>query len=132
MAKINLEIIQPVKSKIVNDYDQIIVPGVDGDFGILEDHTPFITKIRPGILHLFAGNKIDKYAIHDGFVTVENNMVKIVCDVLEHHSEVNTKRADAARKRAEKRLKSNDPDVDFRRAEYALKRSLVRLSLAKQ
>lgn len=129
MSKISLEVIQPTKCKVKDDYDHLIIPGVDGDFGISENHTPFITKIRPGILQLFLGNKLDKYAIHDGFVTVDNNQVTIVCDVIEQKNEINLKRAESSKERAEKRLKTISGEIDFRRAEHALKRSLVRLGL---
>ncbi len=132
MAKIKLEIIQPSKDKIESEFDHLIIPGIDGDFGISENHTPFITKIRPGILQLFNGNTSDEYAIHDGFVTVDSNNVKIVCDILEHSSEIDKARASEAKQRAEKRLKSNQEDTDFRRAEFALKRSLVRMEVAEK
>lgn len=131
MAKILLEVIQPTRCKIRGEFDHVIVPGVDGDFGISENHTPFITKIRPGILQLFQGKKNDRYAIHDGFVTVDNNRVIIVCEVIEHEKEIDLKRAESARQRADKRLKSTAEEIDFRRAEFALKRSLVRLELGR-
>lgn len=132
MGKIKIKIIQPIKNVISGYFDHVIVPGVEGDFGISEGHTPFITKLRPGIIQLFNNNKTDNYAVHDGFVTIDNNIIKIVCDVLEHESEIDKKRASAAKERAEKRLKSNQSDIDFRRAEFALKRSLVRLELVEK
>jgi len=130
MNKLHLEIIQPTKIKIRDDFDHIIVPGVDGDFGVDLNHTAFITKIRPGILQLYKGKKIDKYAIHDGFVTVENNIIVIVCDTIENENEIKYKRAEDSKKRAEKRIKSSGKDIDFRRAEISLKRALVRLHLS--
>jgi len=131
MAKIELEIIRPIKKKITGQYDHVIIPGVEGDFGISEGHTPFITKIRPGIMQCYQGDKMEQYAIHDGFVTVDNDRVKVVCDVMEQDSEIDFNRAEAAKKRAEQRMKSNSKDVDYRRAEFALKRSLIRLSFKK-
>ncbi len=132
MSKINIQVIQPTQIKISGEYDHIIIPGIDGDFGISPEHTPFITKIRPGILHLYKGTKITDFAIHDGFVTVENNIIKIVCETIESSSEIKTKRAESSKDRAEKRLKTSSEDIDFRRAETSLKRALVRLSLTKK
>ncbi|MBC8385680.1 MAG: ATP synthase F1 subunit epsilon [Candidatus Cloacimonetes bacterium] len=131
MSKIKFIVIQPNTIKIDGEFDHIIVPGVDGDFGISEDHTPFITKIRSGILKTYKNSRKEQYAIHDGFVTVENNKVTVICDVIESTVEIDRNRAEQSKERAEKRLKSNKEDVDFRRAESALKRSLVRLSLTK-
>ncbi len=129
MAKIKLEVIQPIKTKIKGEFDHIIIPGIDGDFGISKNHTPFVTKIRTGILLLYKGEKVDKYAIHDGFVTVENNQITIVTEVIEKESEIDKARAKSAKLRAEKRLKSNEKNINFRRAEFALKRALVRLDI---
>jgi F-type H+-transporting ATPase subunit epsilon len=132
MNKITIEVIQPTKTKISGKYDHIIIPGIDGDFGVDWDHTPFITKIRPGILRLYTEKKIEEYAIHDGFVSVENNKVKIVCEIIEDIPEIDLKRATSSKERAEKRLKSISEDIDFRRAEIALKKALVRISLKKE
>ncbi len=129
MSKIHITVIQPTQIRIDGEYDHIIVPGVDGDFGIYFDHTPFITKIRTGVLQLFQNDKSEEYAIHDGFVTVENNIVKIVCDTIEKKDEIDAARAKASKERAEKRLKSSEENINFRRAEASLKKALVRLEL---
>lgn len=130
MDKIVVSIIQPDKTKVKGEFFHVIVPGVEGDFGIAPEHTPMITKIRPGLLYLFHDNsKAEKYAIHDGFVTVENNQVNIVCDIIESEDEIDLARAKRAKERAEKRMKSEQEDIDFRRAENALKRALTRISV---
>ncbi len=129
MSKIHIKVIQPTQIRIDAEYDHIIVPGVDGDFGISFDHTPFITKIRTGVLQLFQNNKSEDYAIHDGFVTVENNVVTIICDTIEKKDEIDIARAKASRERAEKRLKSSEENINFRRAEASLKKALIRLEL---
>ena len=129
MAKVNLKIVQPHKIFIDADYDQLIIPGVDGDFGVLEGHTPFITQIRPGILTVINGENSHEYAIHDGFVTVENNKVTIICEIIEESNQIDIKRAEAAKKRAEERLKAQKGDINYRRAEYALKRAIARIEL---
>lgn len=129
MNKIHIKVIQPIQIRIDKEYDHVIVPGVDGDFGISFDHTPFITKIRTGVLQLFQKEKCEEYAIHDGFVTVENNIITIVCDIIEKKDEIDIERAHASRERAEERLKSSRENINFRRAEASLKKALVRLEL---
>ena len=129
MSKIHIKVIQPTKIRIDAEYDHIIVPGVDGDFGISINHTPFITKIRSGVLQLFQNEVCEEYAIHDGFVTVENNIVKIVCDTIEKKNEIDIAIAKASKERAERRLKSSEEKVNFRRAEASLKKALIRLEL---
>ncbi|NQV19753.1 MAG: ATP synthase F1 subunit epsilon [Armatimonadetes bacterium] len=132
MDKIHLEVIQPTQTKINEDVDHIIIPGVEGDIGVSLDHTPLITKIRSGILFLYNGSNIEKYAIHDGFATIENNTVIIVCEVIEKFSEIDETRASAAKERAENRLKSSAENIDFRRAEFAMRKALARLDIVKK
>ncbi|MFO7895730.1 MAG: F0F1 ATP synthase subunit epsilon [Candidatus Cloacimonadales bacterium] len=131
MEKIKLKLIQPDRILLDDEIEHVIVPGVEGDFGVYVNHADFITKIRPGVLEVYSGEKIEEYAIHDGYVSVENNQVNIVCEAVEKQENIDRQRAEAAKERAEKRMKSSEEEVDFRRAELALKRSLVRLSLKK-
>jgi len=132
MDKIHLEVIQPTQTKINEDVDHVIIPGVEGDIGVSLDLTPLITKIRSGVLFLYKGSNIEKYAIHDGFATIENNNVKIVCEVIEKFSEIDEARAVTAKERAEKRLKGDAENIDFRRAEFALRKAFARLDIAKK
>jgi F-type H+-transporting ATPase subunit epsilon len=127
-----IEVILPTEIMLKGEYDHIIVPGIDGDFGVDQDHTAFITKIRPGILNLYKGDAIEKYVMHDGFVTVDDNKITIVCEVIEKEHVVDFSRADESKIRAEKRIKTNSEDTDVRRAEASLKRALARLSLQKK
>ena len=129
MEKIFVEIIQPKRILVSGEYDQIIIPGVEGDFGVLANHTPFITKLRPGILELISNDNSEEFAIHNGYVNIQNNQVKIVCETIEKREEIDINRAKQAKERAEMRMKSNEENIDFRRAELALKRALVRLNL---
>ncbi|MCK4957131.1 MAG: F0F1 ATP synthase subunit epsilon [Candidatus Cloacimonetes bacterium] len=129
MKKIYVEVIQPNRTIIKGEFDHVIVPGTEGDFGVYSGHTPFITMIRPGILEVFTNDDKEGFAIHDGFVSVENNKVTIVCEKIEKADGIDVRRAEEAKLRAEKRMKHSDEETDFRRAEFSLKRALVRLSL---
>ena len=131
MNKVHLDIFQPQQIKLQDDFDHVIVPGSEGDFGISSGHTPFITMLRPGVITVYNNNKTQEYAVHDGFVSVEEDKVVITCQTIEAAEEINLQRAKKAKQRAEERLQAtpDKSDIDFRRAELALKRSLVRLSL---
>lgn len=130
---IRLKVILPAGVKIDQDCDCVTIPGVDGDFAVLEGHTPFITKIRPGVLTIDVNKKSTACAIHDGFVTVEADLVTVVTERLEKADEIDEKRAEEALKRAKERLaQDNNPDIDFRRAEAALQRAVTRLRAAKE
>ncbi|MBI9032565.1 ATP synthase F1 subunit epsilon [bacterium] len=125
---INVKVILPSGIKIDQECDSCIIPGVDGDFAVLEGHTAFITKIRPGLVTIDVKKQSTDYAIHDGFVTVEDNKVTIVSERIEKADEIDKNRAEQAMKRAKERLaQTNNSEIDFRRAESALKRAITRI-----
>lgn len=129
---VHLKIIQPTSVKIDADFDSVLVPGMEGDFEILENHAPFLTKIRPGILTAVNDKNVFRYCIHDGFVSVDNNQVIILSEAVEKDTEIDVERAKQAKERALGRLNHNvQQDIDFRRAETALKRALARLEISK-
>ena len=127
---LHLKIIQPTRTVVDTECEHVIVPGIAGDFGVSPEHTPFMTKIRPGSLIVYYKDKNrnkDIFAIHDGFVTVEKDTVRIVCEVIEIHQEIDKTRAEKAKKRAEDRMATTNADIDYRRAELSLKRALARI-----
>ena len=132
MSNLRLQIIMPERIKIDEMIDLVVLPGVDGDFEILEGHAPFITKLRTGVMRIEKKGKSEYYALHDGFISVENNHVVILSETCEGKSEINQERAKSAKERAEKRMttKTTDSDIDFRRAEAALKKALTRIQIA--
>ncbi len=131
MSKVRVKIIQPTRVVMNEECDHVIVPGSAGDFGVYTGHTPIITTIRAGILLIYNGNKAESYAIHDGFVTVEDDVVRIVCEVIETKDEIDINRAEKAQKRARERLNVQSEDIDYRRAETALSRALARINTIK-
>ena len=68
------ELITPDKNLINNEFEMVVVPGEEGDFGVLPNHSNLISQIRPGVLKIYKNNKIDKsFFIYNGFAEVSNN-----------------------------------------------------------
>jgi F-type H+-transporting ATPase subunit epsilon len=133
MSSLRIKIIQPTRIVLDTECDHCIIPGSAGDFGVSVDHTPFISIIRPGTITIYKKESKQLLAVHDGFVTVENNVVRIVAEVVELQSEIDSSRAQSAQQRAEERLKSEQQaEVDHRRAEISLKRALARIQTIKE
>jgi len=126
---IELTIVQPCGEYLHEEFEYVVAPGAEGDFGVLSEHTPFITKLRPGMLKLYKKeNETPKvFAIHDGFVFIDSGKMKVACDNLECSVDIDKDRATRARNRAQKHLDGSSVDLDVRRAEYALKRAIARL-----
>ena len=128
--KINLEVITPEKLALREVVDEVVVPGLGGELGILPDHTPLISQLQTGVLTYRQGTEKKVMHVSGGFVEVLPDRVSVMSDVAERPEEIDYQRAQRARERAEKRLASNNPDIDFRRAELKLQRAMIRLQVA--
>ncbi len=128
--KLNLEIITPEKLALRESVDEVVVPGLGGELGILPNHTPLISQLQTGVLTYRAGNDKKQVHVSGGFVEVAPDRVSVLSDVAERPEEIDVERAERAKERAERRLASRGDDVDFKRAELKLQRALIRIQLA--
>jgi F-type H+-transporting ATPase subunit epsilon len=114
------------------DVERLIVPGIEGELGLLPLHAPLLTTIQPGVLRVVKGGEETTMAITGGFIEVRENRVTILADAAERGEDIDLARVEEARRRAEERLASREATVDMVQAEMALKRALVRLKAAEQ
>jgi len=114
------------------DVDLLVVPGIEGQLGVLSLHAPLLTMIQPGILRVVKGGEETAMAITGGFIEVRENRVTILADAAERGEEIDVARAEEARRRAEERLASREATIDVVKAEMALKRALMRLKAVEQ
>jgi len=112
--------------------DRLIVPGIEGELGVLPLHAPLLTTIQPGVLRVVKGEEETTMAITGGFIEVRENRVTILADAAERGEDIDLARVEEARRLAEERLASREATVDMAQAEMALKRALVRLKAAEQ
>ncbi|MCR5216783.1 MAG: ATP synthase F1 subunit epsilon [Lachnospiraceae bacterium] len=129
-----LEVISPDRVFYEGDVEMIEFSSTDGDLGILAGHVPLTTTLEPGILKIHEqGGVMKKAALHSGFVTILPKTVTILAEVVEWPEEIDINRANEARIRAERRIKSpaEEGGVDVLRAELALKRAIARINILK-
>ncbi len=112
------------------DVSEIVAWGTEGQMGILPHHIPLMTMLRPGDLLIKKGEEEQYMAISGGFLEVGLDKVVILADACERAEEIDIERAEAARRHAEKTLKSSPSRMATAAAETALRRSLVRLKVA--
>jgi len=127
---LHLKIVTPRGVFLEDDISELVAPGTDGDFGVLIGHTPFISSVRPGILKIFKNDKPKLYSLMNGFVMVDVDKVRIFTEIIEQPEEIDIKRAERAKERAEMRLQEKREDTDLRRAEAALRRAIARIQLS--
>ena len=132
MATIKLEIVTAEQQVLSDEVDSVIVPGIDGDLGILPHHAPLMTMIQPGELAIRKDGKESLFAISGGFLEVHPDKVIVLADVCERSDAIDAERAEAAMKRAEAILKEAGKisQEDQSRAEAALRMAMVRLKVA--
>jgi F-type H+-transporting ATPase subunit epsilon len=130
MATIRLELVTAERSVLSEDVDEVIAPGIDGQLGILPHHAPLMTILQPGELLVKKGGEEFSIAVAGGFLEVRPDRVIVLADAAERDDEIDIARAEAARRRAEERLKQGGPEADLAGAEASLRRAMARLSVA--
>src|SRR5215470_6723884 len=91
---LKLEIVTPEKKVVETDADSVTVPTASGEAGILPNHAPLISALKPGVLSYTTRNATEKIAVSGGFVEVNKDKVSVLADAAETADEIN---ADAAR-----------------------------------
>jgi F-type H+-transporting ATPase subunit epsilon len=103
---------------------------VDGYFGVLPGHTPMLAMMGAGELSYRQGTETHFLAVEFGFTEVQPDRVTILAQGAERPEDIDVARAEAARRRAEERLKAPVVDMDAERARIALLKSMIRLQVA--
>ena len=133
MSKIKLDIVTAERVVYSGDVDEVVAPGVSGQLGILPRHAPLMTILQAGALTARNSGKDEVIAISGGFLEVRPDRVIVLADAAERAEEIDIARAEAAKKRAEERLRDRKAiGLNQATAEAALKRALTRLSVAEQ
>jgi F-type H+-transporting ATPase subunit epsilon len=130
-----LEIVTPDRALLREEVDEVVVPGSQGEFGVLPGHTPLLSMLKIGELWYRQGQERHYLAIAFGFVEVLPDRVTVLAQVGERAQEIDVQRAERAKQRAEQRLAQAQPhltqvDFDIERARIALMKSLLRLQVA--
>ena len=132
MSSLKLDIVTAERVVYSEDVDAVIAPGVEGQLGILPHHAPLMTTLQAGELVVRRGGVEDSLAISGGFLEVRPDRVIVLADSAERAEEIDTERAQAAKKRAEERLAARQAGVDEAMVEAALQRAMARLTVAEK
>ena len=126
----NLEIISPHGVVYTGPMKHVRAPGVEGSFGVLPSHTPFITPLQMGVIEGTTAESKELFvATSGGMAEVHGDKVVILAETAEEKSKIDIERAKSAKDRAEQRLAGDHGELDVERARLALARSLNRLKL---
>ncbi len=128
---IKLELVTPDRQVVTEVVSEIQIPGREGYLGVLPGHAPLLTELGVGELTYRVGGQSYYASVVLGFAEILPDRVIVLAERSERAEEIDVERARAARDRAEKRLASTgEPNVDWDRATFALRRALIRLQVS--
>jgi F-type H+-transporting ATPase subunit epsilon len=107
--------------------DEVVAPGIEGELTVLPQHAPLLTMIKPGVMRIVKGADDIDMAITGGFLEVRDDRVTILADSAERAEDIDTVRAEEARRRAERALEERESKVELVEAAAELQRALIRL-----
>ena len=130
--RIDLEIVTPERKILTVQASEVVVPGVEGYFGVLPGHAPFLTRLGVGEISYNDPTGTHYLAAADGVVEVLPNRVTILARLCEPAREIDVERAREAKLRAEETMKqaAKLSDQDMLMVELSLKKALTRLLVA--
>jgi F-type H+-transporting ATPase subunit epsilon len=134
MALLRCEVVTAERTVFEDDVSMVVAPGIGGQLGILPHHAPLMTALSWGELIIHREGQEDEFiAIGGGFMEVGPDHVTVLADSAERAEEIDEARAEEARQRARETMaQQHREDADFARAEAALRRSVIRLKVARR
>ena len=130
---LHLEIVTPERLAYSDEVDMVLVPGIEGEMGILPHHTPLVSLLGVGELKIRKGNDEESFAIAGGFLQVRPDKVVVMAETADMASEIDIEKAQEARREAERALESGyDEGADLSMARAQLQQALLRIRLAER
>jgi F-type H+-transporting ATPase subunit epsilon len=130
LDKIKLEIVTPERIVVAEDVDEVVLPGIEGEFGVLPGHIPFLTALKVGVLTYKKEGVEENLAVSWGYVEVAHDSVKVLAETAEKATEIDISRAKTAREAAEKILTAGKEDHEYEEAQVRLEKAVIRVQVA--
>ena len=104
-----VEIVNPEQSFLLKeDVTEIVVPSFEGEMGILKDHIPIISFLKPGLITIFSKSGEEKYYIEDGIVEFKNNSLSVLTSSIFNIKDINKDKINQLLKQAEENSKNSE------------------------
>ncbi|WP_321395194.1 F0F1 ATP synthase subunit epsilon [Emcibacter sp.] len=127
--KIHFELVSPEKLLLSQDADMVVVPGSEGDFGVMAHHAPVVSTLKTGIIEVHDGGTPAKLLVHGGFAEVNPNGLTILAEEAYKPGELDRTVLEAELKDAREDVADAKDDVQRARAEKALDRLVAILAV---
>ena len=130
--KLTLNILTPQSRVYSGESDEVIVPTVSGEIGILPNHVSLLTQILPGELRVKSGGKTNSFAILGGYLEVNNNQVNVLGDYAVRAEDIEVAKAEQAKAKAEKLMSEKVSLEDLATLRGELVKSILQLKVARR
>ncbi|SET09563.1 ATP synthase F1 subunit epsilon [[Clostridium] polysaccharolyticum] len=124
-----VKVISPDRIFFEGEADFLELKTSEGDIGILAGHIPLTAVIAPGIMKITKDSEVKEASLLEGFVEILPDRVTVLAEACEWPDEIDVNRANEAKIRAERRLAGGEGDINYPRAEMALRKALIRIEL---
>lgn len=133
MATLRLEIVTPEAKIYSDDVESVVIPGVEGELGILPQHIGLMTQLLPGELRISKGGQEHRLAVGEGFVEVTGEKVSVLTDMAVPENDIDEAAAEEAIRRAEARMKEEHLDEEnYAAVQATLQKSLAQLKVKRR
>jgi F-type H+-transporting ATPase subunit epsilon len=121
MAKLSFRLVMPERELVNTEADMVVVPGVEGDFGVMHGHAPLISIVRPGVLEVLQGGKVEqRFMVVGGFAEVTSERCTVLADEATPFEQVTAEQLVERQKAAERDLVDAATDAEKAAAQRAL------------
>jgi F-type H+-transporting ATPase subunit epsilon len=127
-----LEIVTPEKRTFSDVVDLVVIPGIEGELGVLENHAALVTTLAPGELRYTKGGVEHEMAVGEGVVEVTGSTVSVLTDMAISESEIDEAAVTAALERAERALQEKLGDEEIATVQAAIQKSMAQLHLKRK
>jgi len=132
---LQLDIVTPEKRVLSESVDSVVLPGTEGEFGVLPMHAPLVTTLKPGELVYSKGGKSEHFAIGTGFVEVTGQTVAVLTDMAMGAADIDEKAVQDALDRAQhalESLKNATPGEETAAVQAIIQKSLAQLHVKRR
>ena len=130
---LKLEIVTPERLVYQDEVDAVVLPGSEGELGVLPHHAPLVSTLGVGELRIRKAGQEESFAIAGGFLQVRPDKVVVMAELADMASDIDLEKAQAARRDAEKALETGfDEGADLAAARAALQVALLRQRIAER
>jgi len=130
---LRLEIVTPEQKTYSDDVDSVVIPGVEGELGVLPQHVPLLTQLLPGELRVLKDGEELRLAVGEGFVEISAEKVAVLTDMAVRESDIDESAAEEAVRRAEQvMLEDKLSEEEYATVKASLQKSLAQIRVKRR